>query len=590
MRILLGCVATGLLTTGLAHAQLAPAPPNWAVGAVFYQIFPERFHNGDRSNDPTRDSLEEPSRVSRDWRVSPWDTTWNSVQPWESGDFGRIASDRRYGGDLQGIIDKLPYLKDLGIDVIYLNPIFQARSAHKYDGASFHHVDPHFGPDPTGDFAATSDETEKPKTWVWTEADRLFLKLLRESHAIGIRVVIDGVFNHTGRDFFAFADLIKRGPASPYRDWYTIEAFDNPATPADELRYRSWWGFRSLPELADTPDRSDLAPSPKRYVLDATRRWMDPNGDGDPSDGVDGWRLDVAGDVPSGFWRDWHAEARRLNPNVYTVAEEWNAPGPLLESAGFSAAMNYHGFAYPVKGFFLDGKIAASDLLKRITQPTLSQERRNVMQNLIDSHDTPRLATMAIHPAPAGEYRWPERCDFDVASHSTSTDDRTLDPRQRSLCELVALFQMTCPGAPMIYYGDEAGMRGADDPHNRQPLAWPVFVGSNASDPALHTFYREACHLRRECPALRNGPMKVIAIDDAQRAFAFQRGEGLAAVVTVMNLGDRHWRCELDPGPGDSWQVVLRSGDADLEERVVSVGPRCAAVIGRSPGSDLGGE
>ena len=159
--------------------------------------------------------------------------------------------DRRYGGDLQGVLDKLDYLSSLGINTIYFNPVFYARSLHKYDGSSFHHVDPYFGPDPVGDLKLMAQETSDPATWQWTAADKLFLDLLRQAHAREIRIIIDGVFNHTGRDFFAFADLRQRQADSPYRDWYIVQSFDDPATPQNEFRYKGWWGIDTLPEFAD---------------------------------------------------------------------------------------------------------------------------------------------------------------------------------------------------------------------------------------------------------------------------------------------------------------------------------------------------
>ncbi|CAN0376801.1 unnamed protein product, partial [Ectocarpus sp. 4 AP-2014] len=177
---------------------------------------------------------------------------------------------------------------------------------HKYDATSFHHIDPHFGPDPAGDLALIAGETEDPVTWEWTSADRLFLKLLGACHERGIRVVIDGVFNHTGRRCFAFQDLLERQAESPYKDWYVVRSWDDPTTSANnEFQYAGWWGAASLPIFADSPEGDDLAAGPKAYVHAITRRWMDPNGDGDPSDGVDGWRLDVANEVPTGFWSEW---------------------------------------------------------------------------------------------------------------------------------------------------------------------------------------------------------------------------------------------------------------------------------------------
>ncbi|HET6567020.1 MAG TPA: alpha-amylase family glycosyl hydrolase, partial [Rhodothermales bacterium] len=372
-----------LLALILAGCASAPTPPkghvpDWAKDAVFYQIFPERFRNGDPSNDPTRASLEYGNHTPADWQVTPWTADWYAKAPWEKemgadfyqsdaarqsggGEGKDIIVNRRYGGDLQGVIDELDYLKTLGINTIYFNPLFWARSMHKYDGNSYHHIDPYFGPDPRGDFALMATETSDPATWKWTSADKLFLKLLQEAHTRDIRIIIDGVFNHTGRDFFAFVDLEKNQQQSPYKDWYIVEQFDDPATPENEFKYKGWWGVATLPEFADTPDGTDQAAGPKQYIFDATKRWMDPNGDGNPVDGVDGWRLDVVPDVPMGFWVDWNAYVRTLNPEVYTTSEVWQDASKYIEEGGFDATMNYYGFAFPVKGFLVDNSTEPSE-------------------------------------------------------------------------------------------------------------------------------------------------------------------------------------------------------------------------------------
>ena len=201
--------------------------PAWARDAVFYQIFPERFRNGDPSNDPTRESLEFPDVVPATWEITPWTADWYARADWEQKMGKSFYEDgvfhRRYGGDLQGVIDKLDYLADLGINTLYFNPVFYARSLHKYDGNTFHHIDPHFGPDPAGDFKLMAGETNDPQTWKWTKADKLFLELVEKAHVKNMRVVIDGVFNHTGRDFWAFADIARNQQQSPYLDWYTVE-------------------------------------------------------------------------------------------------------------------------------------------------------------------------------------------------------------------------------------------------------------------------------------------------------------------------------------------------------------------------------
>jgi len=373
-----------LLAAGVWVGCEAPAPeqtvpvtpenrvPDWAADAIFYQIFPERFRNGDPTNDPTRESLETPIVPSEAWEISPWTGDWYARADWEQelGDdfYEDGVFHRRYGGDLQGVIDKLDYLKELGINAIYFNPVFYARSLHKYDGNTYHHIDPYFGPDPEGDFALMAEETSDPDTWHFTAADRLFLQLIEEAHNRGIRVIIDGVWNHTGRDFFAFDDIRKNQAESPYRDWYIVEQFDDPYTPENEFRYKGWWGVESLPEFADTEDGTDLHPGPKEYIFDATARWMDPNGDGDPSDGIDGWRLDVANEVPIRFWADWNAHVRSLNPQAYTVTEIWENAASFIENGGFSATMNYYGFAFPVKGFLIDNAIPPSRFVELIEE------------------------------------------------------------------------------------------------------------------------------------------------------------------------------------------------------------------------------
>ena len=389
----------------LAIPQPAAQPPSrfvpsWAAEAVFYQIFPERFDNGDPTNDPTRDSLENPSHVPDDWRPTPWTQDWYRPDAWETSrgnpfHHGAVF-DRRYGGDLQGIINRLDYLQDLGVNTLYLNPIFFARSSHKYDGNSFHHVDPYFGPDPAGDLAMIEKESLDPATWQVTQADRLFFKLVNEVHRRHMRIILDGVFNHTGRDFPAFHDLAMRQQASPYKDWYVVRAYDDPATPENEFRYQGWWGSTTLPEFADNQAGDDLRAGPKQYVFAASRRWMDPNGDGDPADGIDGWRLDVVPEVPVKFWKQWNAYIREINPEAYTVAEIWDDASSVVEAGNFSATMNYHGFAYPVKGFLIDGKMPASAFAHELDarREAYSPPCAYALQNLVDSHDTARVATM----------------------------------------------------------------------------------------------------------------------------------------------------------------------------------------------------
>ncbi len=554
--------------------QLRQNVPDWVADAVFYQIFPERFRNGDRNNDPNRDSLEFPEVVPTTWTVSPWTGDWYARADWETQMGDSFYEDgvfhRRYGGDLQGVLDKLDYLKELGINTIYFNPVFYARSLHKYDGNSFHHVDPHFGPDPKGDLKLMAKESSDPTTWVWTAADKLFLKLIAEAHRRGIRIVIDGVFNHTGRDFFAFADLRQKQQQSDYRDWYMVEAFDDPATEENEFRYKGWWGVDTLPEFADNRDGNDLHSGPKAYIFAATRRWMDPNGDGSPGDGIDGWRLDVANEVPIGFWQEWNQLVRELNPEAYTVSEIWQDAGAFLRAGGFSATMNYHGFAFLVKGWLVDGTLEPTKFAAEFQsrQAQYPQPIRLAMQNLIDSHDTDRLASMIVNaPRP---YQRPERFDYDVGERVSPRYDPKYDvqkpnAKHRRIQRLVALFQLTCVGAPMIYYGTEAGMWGADDPDDRMPMVWPDLTYDDATqDPlrrerrrdqvsfneSLFHFYRDLIQLRRRSAALRRGQFRIVATDDSTRTLAFVRKLEAEWALVALNRSDQ--------------PQVLRLSSADL--------------------------
>lgn len=576
--------------------------PHWAADAVFYQIFPERFANGDPSNDPTRESLEFPEFVPENWEISPWTGDWYARAEWEQrlgpNFYENGVFHRRYGGDLQGVIDKLDYLGKLGINAIYFNPVFYARSLHKYDGNSFHHVDPHFGPDPAGDFALMAEETSDPASWHWTAADKLFLELIRKAHARGIRIIIDGVFNHTGRDFFAFADLRKRGRESPYRDWYIVQSFDDPETPQNEFRYKSWWGVDTLPEFADNAARDDLHPGPKQYIFDSTARWMDPNGDGDPSDGIDGWRLDVANEVPLQFWRDWHAHARRINPECYTVAEFWDDASDFLKQGQFSATMNYHGFAFPVKGFLMDQVLPPSGAARELDERRKAFPRpvQYAVQNLIDSHDTDRLASMIVN-AGRRPYSRADRYDYDTdvsPRYVPDYDVRKPNDHERRVQRLVALMQMTYVGAPMVYYGTEAGMWGADDPCDRMPMVWPELTydpqqahprGSERSpdevsfDEALFNFYRMAIALRRGSHALRRGTIEFVAADDAAWFLGFRRTGEDETLYVGINRGSESYRWRIPTQVGDSMeQIFTASGEVDRVAVELSAGEASIVV------------
>lgn len=458
--------------------------PNWSEGAIWYQIFPTRFANGDPNNDPSSESLEQHDkhRNLASWQITPWTDDWYARRPWEkksSHQFYDTVFSRRYGGDLQGIIDRLDHLENLGVTALYLNPVFHADSLHKYDGNSFHHIDPHFGPAPQEDLKAMAQETHDPKSWTWTQADRLFLQLVQEVHRRNMKIIIDGVWNHSGTNFWAFQHLKTFQEQSPYGDWYVVHNYDSPSS---TFSYEGWWGHASLPIFRDTDDGQDLNSGIKNYIFNATKRWMDPNGDGDPSDGIDGWRLDVADEVPLGFWKQWNAHVRNINPQAYTLAENWHDAKGFVQQGAFSSVMNYHGFAQPVKAFFADAQLSGSAfcdiMIKRLGDQQLKAAQRAHF-NLLSSHDTPRfISTIANRHHIRLPYYHPQSFDYDTPQQVSPRGMplyRTERPQQVDfqIMKLTVLFQMMWPGAPMVYYGEEAGMWGADDPDNRKPMLWP---------------------------------------------------------------------------------------------------------------------
>ncbi|HSP88607.1 MAG TPA: glycoside hydrolase family 13 protein, partial [Ignavibacteriaceae bacterium] len=458
--------------------------------------------------------------------------------------------ERRYGGDIQGIIDRLDYIKELGVGAIYLNPVFEAVSLHKYDGSTFHHIDVNFGPDPEGDRKLIAAEIpDDPKTWVWTEADKLFLKLIDETHSRGIRIVIDGVFNHTGVQFWAFQDIVKNGKTSKYKDWYIIKSFDDITTIENEFDYKGWWNAKSLPEFNRTSE--DLHPGPKQYTFHATSRWLDPNNDGDPSDGIDGWRLDVAREVPIGFWEGWSKLVRSINPEAIIIGELWElSPDFVSEDGAFTSLMNYN-FAFAVNDFFIaeKRKISASgfvDSLRKIDK-TYPEENLDLLQNLIDSHDTERLSSMILNP---------DR-NFDRDANEGNQNYNPGKPGNEIYEEqkLIFAFQMTYRGAPMIYYGTEVGMWGADDPHCRKPMVWDDLKYDNEiitedngfkkvigsftveQNKNLLEFYKMMIHLRDKNIVLQRGYLNFLYTNDEKKSFAFEREFEKEKIIIAFNIG-----------------------------------------------------
>ena len=537
--------------------------PLWAKGVVWYQIFPERFANGDTTNDPEAEKVFINSKkIPEGWKISDWTSNWFAQSEWEKnlgGDVRNHLYERRYGGDIQGIIDRLDYIKELGVGAIYLNPVFEAVSLHKYDGSSFHHIDVNFGPDPNGDRKLMSSEIpDNADTWKWTEADKLFLKLIDEVHKRGMKIIIDGVFNHTGVQFWAFQDVVKNQSDSKYKDWFIVDSFNDTTTTKNEFDYKGWWNHKSLPEFNRT--ENDLAEGPKEYIFNSTKKWMDPNGDGNPTDGIDGWRLDVAREVPIGFWKQWRNIVKTINNQSLIVGELWElSPDFISDDGAFDALMNYN-FAYAVNDFFIadKNKIPVDEFINKLKQidETYNSEYLYVLQNLLSSHDTERLSTMIQNPDRG----------FDRDANESNVDFKPGKPWSEDIKKqkLVAAFQLLYRGAPMIYYGDEVGMWGADDPHDRKPMIWDDFeyeseivneesgfksgFGAYTVEQNINLlqFYKDIIEIRNKNEVLKTGTVKFIYADNENKSFAFESALKDEKIICAFNLGESEVSIPLD--------------------------------------------
>ncbi len=614
MRPVLAGLMLWTVSTGLLPARaVQPDPRAWQTEAVWYQIFPERFRDGDPSNNPVRDSLGGKEWTPASWQVRAWTSDWYARDAWEQAqaeDFYWTVNERRYGGDIQGIIDKLDYLQDLGITALYLSPVFWSGSHHKYDTFSYHHVDPWFGPDPEGDLRLIAEETEDPATWQWTAADKLFLEMVRGAHERGLRVILDGVFNHAGLGFFAFEDVRRHQQDSRFKDWFKIESWNNPETPEDEFSWRGWHGVRDMPEFAEVwvDGRGDLVPGVRDYFMAVTRRWMAP--DGDASRGVDGWRLDVTWMVPEGFWQDWNALVRDIKPGAMTITEMWKDAPKITLGGHFDATMNYEGFAMPVKGWLFDSALNASEFAAWLDRTRAEWPEPNALrlQSLLDSHDTPRISSAAFDGRPGKDYLKPREFDLAVSgrvSPKNNPDYRWRQPDERAwrLVRMAVVLQMTYVGTPFIYYGSEAGMWGANDPDCRKPMVWydlehdPEFTAPDGRrvepeevkfDRNLHAFYRAAIALRRGTPALHDGDFRWLSFHNDDNTLAFLRSSPGGQVITVFNRHEERRTVRFAAPPGwpedvvpavfvsDGGSAVLRRQGGEL---LVELAPLSAAVF-----------
>jgi cyclomaltodextrinase len=559
------------LSLGQARPLTAPfdEPPGWAREAIWYQIFVERFRNGDPSNDPKPAFMQGayPGYVPANWKVTPWNQDWYEQEDWakaELGHFHKLAAARRFGGDLQGVLEKLDYLQDLGITAIYFNPLNDSPSLHKYDARNYRHIDRTFGPDPVGDSAIiNAEDPVDPETWRWTAADHLFLKIIREVHRRNMRLIIDYSWNHTGITFWAWEDLKENQSKSRFRDWYDITSFDDPATPEDEFSYEGWLGVKTLPELKKVNAvgkrkgyafEGDLQPEVKAHVFNVTRRWLDPNADGDPSDGVDGFRLDVASHVPLGFWRDYRKFVRGINPGALLLGEAWWTkwpdqlmdPRPFLHGDVFDSVMHYQWYK-PARQFFAqaNGGLKPSGFVSEMNRVYAAYDRplaQNLM-NLVASHDSPRFAT-SFQNKQQYKYRMGARGnpELDVGP-----------PNENTIREMrmMLMHQFTFISAPHIWNGDERGMWGGDDPDCRKPIIWegidhrPQVFGPNGkqakptavkSNLELLEYYRTLIALRKQRRELVDGELEFIQANDNDMILVYRRKLESRETIIAFNL------------------------------------------------------
>ncbi len=469
--------------------------PNWVKEGVIYQIFPERFYNGSKANDPDfsewyYDGMRTPppkgKKLAKDQVYYRLIKDWYDIAPLTSNPYhpeGKPDWWAFYGGDIVGVHEKLDYLQDLGITIIYFNPIFQARSNHKYDAADYMKMDPHFG------------------------TEQQLKDFVKDAHSRGIRIILDVAFNHTGDAFWAFQEGKKNGPSSPYYTWYEWKKWPIPEgnyNPADY--YECWWGFGEMPDL--DYDRSRPNPSENSitdisqaepnqpvvdYILGLVDYWI-----GDV--GFDGFRLDVPNEVPFWFWKLFRERVKEVKPDAYLVGEIWSNAVDWVNNDYFDAVMNYAYFKDPVQRFFNQRNCSAR-MFDRDLKPgllTYPTQATQVMMNLIDSHDT---------------FRYLETAGGDV-----------------NKLKMAAFFQMTYVGAPHIWYGDEIGMMGKHDPDCRRPFEWN-YTGDK-DRVALRDFYKKLIQIRKENPALSKGDYKTLLTRDMVYSYLREyKGEKIVCVI-----------------------------------------------------------
>ena len=564
--------------------------PDWAKGAVMYQIFTDRFYNGDKSNDVETNEYYYIGDYSQ--RVTNWDKYPANMGVREF-----------YGGDLQGVMDKLDYLQDLGVEVVYFNPLFVSPSNHKYDIQDYDYIDPHYGKivDDGGEVLpnGVTDNSQATKYKKRTTglknleaSNELFIKLVEELHRRGMKVILDGVFNHCG-SFNKWMDRerIYEGEEdyepgayvsadSPYRSYFRFFK-EGPENWPYNGNYDGWWGHDTLPKL-NYEDSVKL----ENYILYIGRKWVS------PPYNVDGWRLDVAADLGRSneynheFWQKFRRAVKDANPNALILAEHYGDPSDWLKGDEWDTVMNYDAFMEPVT-WFLTGLEKHSDeareeLLGNIDNfiGSMAHHMSNMLtpslqvaMNELSNHDHSRFLTRTNHMVGRVEHLGPEAANEYV---------------NKAVMREAVVMQMTWVGAPTVYYGDEAGVCGFTDPDNRRTYPW------GHEDQELIAFHKEAIRIHKEHPALKTGSLKILGGEENILSYARFKGHD-RIIVVINNRSERAevkvpvWEAEIPIkcrmkrllySYKDGYTTEYEEYLVEDGEVVANMGPHSALVLG----------
>ncbi len=518
--------ATGLhgIEDTIVPLRLIPGmnTPDWAKGAIFYQIFVDRFCNGDKSNDVLDGEYKYIGTLTTG---SEWGTPVS-----ESG-IGQF-----YGGDLQGVIEKLDYLKNLGVDVIYLNPVFVSPSNHKYDTQDYDYIDPHFGVirSDEGEILSSASQDNSESTKYINRvtnpenleaSNELFARLVKEAHNRGMKVILDGVFNHCG-SFNRWMDterIYDSGTSGAYctekSEFHEYFSFSDDSKWPDEVSYNSWWGFDTLPKLNYNSEKL------YKEILRIAAKWVS-----EPYN-ADGWRLDVAADLGDSeelnhrFWSDFRKAVREANPEAIIIAEHYGDPSSWLKGGEWDTVMNYDAFMEPLT-WFLTGMQKHSDeyreeLLCNTAEFWKSMQENGARfsaaslftaMNELSNHDHSRFLTRTSHTV--GRY---DKLGAEAAAAGVN----------KAVMREAVLVQMTWPGAPTIYYGDEAGVTGFTDPDNRRCYPW------GSEDMEMIGFHKLCTRMHKHQPELSRGSL--MRLPSAYGVLSYARVLGSEASVVIIN-------------------------------------------------------